>query len=614
MNRKLLLSFFSLTIISFSVFGQIVNTQFGQIQGALNGSTYQFLGIPFAKPPIDSLRWRAPLNPDNWAGVLTTTNFAPVCPQKNFETGGTGDTIIGNEDCLYLNVWTPQLVTSNLPVMVFIHGGGNQQGSASEVNGGTEMFFGKNLAERGNAVVVTIQYRLGPLGFLVHPGLEPENPNGVSGNYAILDQILALTWVKNNISNFGGDSTKVMIFGESAGGLNVGNLLTSPLAAGLFQRACIQSAVPVIGDYNAVKADGVAFVNDFTTVGTDVQKINYMRTLSSDSLVSSETPPLSGGAVGMNWLSVLDSVVFMDYPLGSFQSGNFNHVPLMIGSNSEEMSLSAPPTVFPFMVTALIDTIVPVPLQPQATLLYPPGSTTADARASYIGILTDAQFTSPTRRVAQCVSQNQTEPVYRYFFTHKHSIAALAPYGSYHGMELFYVFNTWEDALLGTGPLFSAQDDSVQTAMLNYWVNFANTGDPNGGSLETWPSYASATDCYLEIKATPNGSQCGLRTLQSDLWDSSVGFVPCTTLIGVDEFENNANDFIVFPNPTSNSVSIASKNSLEPMSITIYDFTGKEIGYKENASFVDLSEFSAGMYFITIRQNGRMATKKIIKN
>ena len=176
------------------------------------------------------------------------------------------------------------------------------------------------------------------------------------------------------------------------------------------------------------------------------------------------------------------------------------------------------------------------------------------------------------------------------------------------------MFNTWEDALLGTGPLFSAQDDSVQTAMLNYWVNFANTGDPNGGSLETWPSYASATDCYLEIKATPNGSQCGLRTLQSDLWDSSVGFVPCTTLIGVDEFENNANDFIVFPNPTSNSVSIASKNSLEPMSITIYDFTGKEIGYKENASFVDLSEFSAGMYFITIRQNGRMATKKIIKN
>src|SRR3989338_5553659 len=232
------------------IHAQTVTTEFGQIQGSMNGSVYQFLGIPFAKPPVDSLSWRAPQNPDAWPGILNTTIFPPVCPQKSFDQGGTNDTIIGNEDCLYLNVWTPQISAQNLPVLVFIHGGGNQQGSTSEVNGGAQMYFGKNLAERGNAVLVTIQYRLGPLGFLVHPGLEPENANGTSGNYAVLDQVLALTWIQNNISNFGGDPNKVLVFGESAGGLNVGNLLTTPLANGLFQRAAIESAVPIISEYS----------------------------------------------------------------------------------------------------------------------------------------------------------------------------------------------------------------------------------------------------------------------------------------------------------------------------------------------------------------------------
>ena len=189
-RAQLLFLLFMLTSVILK--SQIVPTQFGQIQGSANGTILQFLGIPFAKPPIDTLRWKPPLNPDNWTGVLNTTSFAPACPQKRFEQGGTNDTILGNEDCLYLNIWTPQVTAANLPVLVFIHGGGNQQGSASEENGGTQMFFGKNLAERGNAVVVTLQYRLGPLGFLAHPGLEPENTNGISGNYAVMDQILAL--------------------------------------------------------------------------------------------------------------------------------------------------------------------------------------------------------------------------------------------------------------------------------------------------------------------------------------------------------------------------------------------------------------------------------------
>jgi para-nitrobenzyl esterase len=603
----LLMAFTALVVQS-----QTVNTQFGPIKGSLNGTVYQFLGIPFAKPPVGNLRWKAPQNPDSWTATLNTSDFTPVCPQKNFDQGGTNPTIVGNEDCLYLNVWTPQTGAGSRPVMVFIHGGGNQQGSASEENGGTQMFFGKNLSQRGNAVVVTIQYRLGPLGFLVHPGLEPENTNGVSGNYAVLDQILALQWVRNNIANFGGDPNKVMVFGESAGGIDVGNLLTTPLAAGLFQRACIESAVPVVDEYNNSKSKGISYVDSFIVTGTDVERIAYMRSLPGNEIVKYETPPISGGAVGLQWLPVVDNVVFYNFPNPNFQSGTFNKVPLIIGSNSEEMSLSVPTTVYPFMVTALIKSKVPAALQPQAQVLYPAGNTNDEAKQSYIAILTDAQFTSPTRRTAQCVGQNQTEPVWRYFFTHKHTIASLAAMGSYHGMELFYVFNNWENATLGKGPLFGTNDGLVQDAMLKYWVNFANAGNPNGSGLVAWPQYQSATDCFLEIKATPDGSQQGLRTAQSDLWDDVTGFTGCSGSTAIDEVQRD-NRFSVYPNPTQGCLKIDAVDVDDNFTIVLYDFQGRRAMALKNTLELDISTFTSGIYLMTITQNGHVWKSKIIK-
>lgn len=595
--------------LSVQINAQIVSTQFGSIQGAQNGNVIQFLGIPYAKPPVNDLRWKAPENPTDWSSTLATTSFAPVCPQKLFQQGDTTSTIVGNEDCLYLNVWTPQVGAGTRPVLVFIHGGGNQQGSANEVNGGTQMYFGKNMSERGDAVIVTIQYRLGPLGFLVHPGLEPENANGTAGNYAVLDQILALKWVQNNIVNFGGDPTKVMIFGESAGGINVGNLLTTPLAAGLFQRACIQSALPVVNTYSDSKTKGINYVADFTTTGNDVQKIAYMRSLPSDSLVKYETSPLSGGAVQLAWQPVIDNLVFSNYPLQTIQSGVYNKVPLIIGSNADEMSLSAPQTVLPAMVTALINASVPAANQATATALYPPGSNTTQAKQSYIGLLTDSQFTATTRRTAQCVSQNQTEPVWRYFFSHKHTLAALANYGSYHGMELFYVFNNWENATAGSGILFKPADDSVQVNMLNYWVNFAKTGNPNGTDLVAWPQYNASTDCYLEIKATPNGSQCGLRTAQSDLWDDVVNFVPCTSSLSLEENENE--NFKIYPNPTQNIVHIDAKSG--EFKVKLFDFTGKNIFESTNADSIDFGNLSPGIYLIQLQQGEKVSTFKVVK-
>ncbi len=592
-TSKKLIVLFVLCLHFLRTYSQVVNTQFGQIQGTLNGNVYQFLGIPFAKPPIDSLRWKAPRLPDGWNDILPTTAFAPMCAQKNFSQGDTTSTIMGSEDCLYLNVWTPQLGTGNKAVMVFIHGGGNQQGGASETAGGTQLYFGKNLSERGDVVVVTIQYRLGALGYLVHGGLEAENENNVSGNYGVLDQILALKWVQNNISNFGGDPSQVMIFGESAGGVNVGNLLTTPMAKGLFQRACIQSAAPVINPYQDSKNKGIAYVDKFINTGTDTEKIQYMRSLPADSLIKYDKSPVSGGAVQVSWQPTLDKVVFLDFPNKVFESGNFNKVPLMIGSNAEEMSLSAPPTVAPFTVNVLINTTVPQALRPQALALYPPGANATEARASYVAILTDAQFTSTTRRTAQCISLNQTEAVWRYFFTYKHSIPQLAAYGSYHGMELFYVFNNWENATLGSGFLFRPSDAAVQYNMLNYWVNFAKTGNPNGVGLEVWNPYQSNDDCYLEINDDPDGNQCGIRTEACNLWDNVVGFMGCKSTTETKDVENEISHSI-YPNPTHGILEVSTYDGYE-----IYNASGMLL-YKSSKACVriDVTSLAPGLYIL----------------
>lgn len=471
------------------------------------------------------------------------------------------------------------------------------------------------MAERGNAVVVTIQYRLGPLGYLVHPGLEEENTNGVSGNYAVLDQIMALKWVHNNITLFGGDTSKVMIFGESAGGVNVGNLLTSPLAAGLFQRACIESAIPIVNDYSDSKNKGLAYVDSFINTGTASQKIAYMRSLNADSLIAGESNPLEGGLVQMNWQPSLDNYVFTNYVDQTFQSGNFNHVPLIIGSNADEMSLSAPPTVYPAMVTALINSSVPLQYRPQAQTLYPAGTTNAAARTSYVGILTDAQFTATSRRTARCISQNQTEPVWRYFFTHKHPAPSyVSAFGSYHGIELFYVFNNIENTTihLANNASQNAQDDSVQTAMLNYWINFANTGNPNDSLLDAWPQYQSSTDCYLEIKSMPIGSQCGLRTAQSDLWDNCINYSGCTSSVNIPIIPS-ISKINLYPNPTKDYL-IIDIDKQTPFKVRLYEYTGKLLYTSENENQLDLKKFSSGIFLLTLEQSGKLYYSKVIKS
>jgi para-nitrobenzyl esterase len=215
----------------------VVQLDSGPISGKVEDGVHVFLGIPYAAPPIGELRWKPPQEIASWTQVRNSTDFGPSCPQpKQQDTGKF------SEDCLYLNVWTTaEKPEKRLPVMVWIHGGAFNFGSASQPE-----YNGKNLAKKG-VVVVTINYRLGPLGFLVHPLLSKESAHGTSGNYGLLDQIAALKWVQKNIAAFGGNPDRVTIFGQSAGSRSVSLLMMSPLSAGLFHRAIAESGGPIIG-------------------------------------------------------------------------------------------------------------------------------------------------------------------------------------------------------------------------------------------------------------------------------------------------------------------------------------------------------------------------------
>lgn len=502
--------------------------------------------------------------------------------------------------------------------MFWIHGGGNQQGSTSQISGGTEFYHGKNLSERGKIVVVTIQYRLGALGYLVHPGLEQESPLGISGNYGVMDQIFALEWVQNNISAFGGNPDNVTIFGESGGGLNVGNLMTTSQARGLFHRAIIQSATSIINHYDTAKVEGIDFVNDFISNGSDSAKIAFMRSVHADSISMKNSSPLEGGVVQMAWQPVLDDYIFADSPETAFQKGNFNNVPLIIGSNADEMKplVDMIPIVFPYMVKALIDSLIPSTFKASAHALYPAANIT-EARNSYQRILTDGQFIATSRRTAQCVSQNQTDPVYRYFFSHTHNplIPLLGGFGSYHGIEIFYIFNTWENFPLSFGPLFTDQDDSVQTTTLKYWTNFAYTGDPNGAGLPNWPQYVAKTDCFLEIKATPDGTQCGLRTAESNFWDSVTGFKGCDpiTTFTISAGTKPENVISVYPVPTTGILHIKFNENAENNAVSIFNLLGEKVLSDRNKDFLDLTNFPCGTYILKIQVNHRIETRKILK-
>lgn len=527
MHKNLSLLLFLICWSLFLTAQTSVNTTFGHIQGGTEEGILSFKGIPYAKPPVGNLRWNAPQPPSPWTVTRMATTFAPKCPQKNFDSTNPDTSVTeGVEDCLYLNVWTPAL-TGSRPVMFFIHGGGNQQGSATESLNGALLYTGKYIASRKDVVVVTINYRLGPLGFLAHPALALSNGSKTSGNYGTMDQILALEWVKSNIAAFGGDPNNVMVFGESAGAVNTSVLLAVPSAKGLFHRAGIQSGSPVASPYALAESNGKSFATTMgCATGTLDQQLACLNALPIEKILSVLDNPLAGGKVSLGWGPVVDGNVLPKDPALTIVTGQHNRMPVLLGSNADEMAAFSPLVVTPAQVRTLFASYVPDAYEAEGLSLYPPGTTNTQARQSYIQTLTDAQFTAPARRMARGLDLAQTEPVWRYFFSHAQ--AGLGSiFGSTHGLELPYLFQTVEDTNYGKGASYNNNDKVVAKALLDYWANFARTGNPNGTETTVWPNYDWQKDSYIDIKS-PIASGEGLRTQKSDYWDRARGVATST--------------------------------------------------------------------------------------
>jgi para-nitrobenzyl esterase len=496
----------------------------GPVQGVIGDGVTRWLGVPFASPPVGALRFRPPTPPACFTEVFAATKPAPACLQKSFaQTNPTQGTLEGQEDCLYLNVWAPQTAsTQSRAVMVFIHGGGNQQGSAWDQQLGQPLYDGADLAERGDVIVVTIQYRLGLFGFPALPEVLDRPDYAGEGNAGTLDQIAALQWVQRNIAAFGGDPERVMVFGESAGGINTCALFATPLAEGLFQRALMQSGACLASPRAAAVENTDKYLDDLQC-GTVPDRLACLDGLTDAQLIAPLKAPLTGGRASLGFGPVIDGVVLSESPLDAIRAGRHNAVPFIVGANADETAASVPEGSVNAQKLNLLFAVVPEPERSQLKALYPAGTTDAEARVAYIQATTDAQFVCPARTIARAAAGSQTEPVWRYFFTQAAASAfggaGSASKGAFHGLELFYVF-TGVERMLG-GLFATPADETVVERMMDYWSSFARTGDPNLASQPNWPRYDVATDPFMEIAATGTAGT-GVRTDKCDLWDAGL--------------------------------------------------------------------------------------------
>jgi para-nitrobenzyl esterase len=500
--------------------GPIVTVTGGQIRGAtLQKGGAVFKGIPFAQPPVGDLRWREPMPVKPWPGVREAIEFGAICAQANRLMRNQARS---SEDCLFLNVWTPEWPSKSAkPVMVWIPGGGNFGGGSS---GSFFNYDGEPLARHG-VVIVTLNYRVAEFGFFSHPALTRESPHHASGNQGILDQIAALKWVKDNISKFGGDPGNVTIFGESAGALDVGVLMTSPLAKGLFQRVIGESGPVVLaGDPSDRKTSmpltlrqaeerGERFAVTWKIpVGASMREL---RAVSVSDILSAE--PNYFAAAPPNLGITVDGYVFPKAPAEVFAAGQEHRVALLLGSNAREES---PSGSRPKDLTKGIQDAYG-PLAEQAQALY---------------VHTDPLYGTPDDQWAtdtsfRCASVEQLlwhstagNPAFEYEFARVP--VGRETVGATHASELSYVFGTLDRgiAVLGGPPPGepTAVDKQISDAMQQYWTNFAKTGDPNGGRLPKWPKFDHSTRAYLQFTDAGLVAKEGLRRPFCDLFIEHV--------------------------------------------------------------------------------------------
>ena len=496
--------------------GDTVTTEQGPIRGEVLGATVAFRGVPYAAPPVGPLRWRPPQPVATHTDVLDATEFGSPCAQL-----GVGGAFAGGEDCLTLNVWAPSDDRSAPhPVMLFIHGGGNVTGTSSD-----PLYDGRALSEAGPVVVVTINYRLGPLGFLAHPVLTAEDTeHHSSGNYGLLDQLAALEWVQRNIPAFGGDPANVTIFGESAGGRDVMNLVASPLGAGLFHKAIVESGAPLLfptplhdsgGEVESAEAFGERLATALDCPD-GAGALACLREATFEQLLLAIPPDetlfdYQHYAYGPN----VDGYVVPASITSVLAAGEQNDVPLMIGTNKNEAQLFI--TTIQLATEQQYEAAVQArfgDLAPDVLARYPV-SDYDSPKAAFEALVTDLIFLTPARTASRLVAPAQPK-TYVYQFTHV--LKAFQNFGAFHGLELPFVFGNFERFPLPP----TKKERKLSRRMQAYWTNFAATGDPNGRGLPTWPAYTNEgdTSVALDSKIKP---QVGYRKEYCDFWTALVG-------------------------------------------------------------------------------------------
>ncbi|MEL7120041.1 MAG: carboxylesterase family protein [Bacteroidota bacterium] len=471
----------------------IVQLKSGKISGILLDSATNlraFKGIPYAEPPLGALRWKAPRPVQNWDNVLACTNFSKWCPQRAREAYPYEK----SEDCLCLNVWTDNIGgNEKLPVLVWIHGGG-----LSTLASNYKPFVnGVTFAKKG-IILVSINYRLGALGFLAHPGLSAESENNVSGNYGYLDQLEALRWVQENIASFGGDPDNVTIFGNSAGGTSVATLCASPLSKGLFHKAIMQSpwmfgggdkkAVPNIARLRDSLASlpsaeqlGTVWAQTFVNEGEDALK--KLRSLDVDQIINE---------VSFQTKTTIDGWFLHDYPEAVFRKGNQMDIPVIIGSNKEEGNYylrsvrSRTQEEFTERISGFYKGAAA-----DISGFYSFNSE-EEAKIAVGQYITDAWFLEPADHLVQEM-ENVTSPAYQYEFVVP--LLENPSLGAVHASEIQYVYNQ-------LGSEASEEVKTVGEAMISYWTQFAKTGNPNQPGLPQWEAYTKNQKSYLEIGKT----------------------------------------------------------------------------------------------------------------
>lgn len=452
----------------------LVRVEQGLLQGLHEEGLVVYRGVPFAAPPVGDLRWRAPQPAASWEGVRSAERFA----HDPYQGDGKGNV---GEDCLYLNIWTPaKSPEERLPVLVWIYGGGFSFGSTS-----APVHDGKFLARKG-VVLVSINYRVGPLGFLAHPELSAESPQHVSGNYGIQDQIAGLRWVRRNIAAFGGDPDKVTIFGESAGGISVSMLCASPEAKGLFRGAISQSG----GSFGPSRpttypGENMRRLREAEQAGLAFAAKAGVSSLAELRKLPPEKLPAGWGS-GSAW-PIVDGWVIPDDQHKLYEAGRYNDVAVLIGYNSDEgLSFAHEKTPEAYVASTRLRY---GPFADKLLAAYPAGVDRVPKTAR--DLMRDAAFGWQTWSWARLQSRTGKAKVFLYYFDQhpeRRPDSPEADHGTPHGVDVPYVFQTLNRA----DPKLSAGDLAVSELLSSYWTNFAKFGDPNGGTLPQWPRFSEA--------------------------------------------------------------------------------------------------------------------------